>query len=136
MASLCFCYPPPHLRVIIVGFIECNNGRTCNSHPDGCGNKLVLERPDNGVGMVLRVRMTAPEELACFVMGDDGEDGCRVAFLAKEYAAGERGLGLNGAIVRIVDVYLPDNENRSARRLYHHNRGYGIGEIVPKHNNT
>jgi hypothetical protein len=86
--------------------------------------------------MVLRVRMTAPEELACFVMGDDGEDGCRVAFLAKEYAAGERGLGLDGAIVRIVDVYLPDNENRSARRLYHHNRGYGIGEIVPKHNNT
>ena len=44
-----------------------------------------------------------------FVMGDDGEDGCRIAFLAKEYAAAERGLTLNGAIVRTVDVYLPNN---------------------------
>ena len=86
--------------------------------------------------MVLRVRMTAPEELACFVMGDDGKDGCRVAFLAKEYAAGERGLGLNAVIVWIVDVYLPDNENRSARRLYHHNHGYAVGEVVTPHNNT
>jgi len=86
--------------------------------------------------MVLRVRMTAPDELACFVMGDDGEDGCRVAFLAKEYSAGERGLGLNGAIVRIVDVYLPANENRSARRLYHHNRGYTVDEVVTPHNHT
>jgi hypothetical protein len=86
--------------------------------------------------MVLRVPMTAHEELACFVMGDDGKDGGRVAFLAKEYAAGERGLGLNGAIVRIVDVYLPDNKNRSARRLYHHNRGYDVGEVVTPHNHT
>ena len=85
---------------------------------------------------MLRVRMTAPEELACFVMGNDGKDGCHVAFLAKEYAAGERGLGLNGAIVRIMDVYLPDNKNRSACRLYHHNRGYAVGEVVTPHNNT
>ena len=50
-------------------------------------------------------------------MGADGKDGCRVAFLAKEYAAGERGLRLNGAIVRIVEVYLPNNANRPAHRL-------------------
>jgi hypothetical protein len=79
--------------------------------------------------------MTAPEELASFIMGDDGKDGCCVAFLAKEYAAGERGLGLNGAIVRIVDVYLPKNENRSACRLYRHNRGYAFGKVVTPHNN-
>ena len=83
MTSVCFCYPPLHLCFIIVGFIKCNDGRTCNSHLDGCGNKLVLERHDNGVGMVLHVQMMAPKELACFVMGDDGEDGCRVAFWQK-----------------------------------------------------
>ena len=86
--------------------------------------------------MVLCVWMTAPKELACFVMRDDGKDGCRVAFLAEEFAAGERGLGLNGAIVWIVDVYFPDNENRSAHRLYHHNCGYAVGEVVTPHNNT
>jgi hypothetical protein len=36
MTSVCFCYPPPHLCIIIAGFIEYNNGRTHNSHPDGC----------------------------------------------------------------------------------------------------
>jgi hypothetical protein len=69
-------------------------------------------------------------------MGDDGKDDCRVTFLAKEYAVGERGLGLNGAIVRIVAVYLSDNENRSARRLYHHSRGYAVSKVVTPHNNT
>jgi hypothetical protein len=117
-------FPPPHLRIILVGFIETNNGRRCNVHPDGCGNSLVIERADNGVGMKVA------DELAAFVMKSDGTDGCRVAFAAKEYAAGENGLRLDGAIVRIVDVFLPNNPNRTARRLYHHNRGYAIGEIV------
>ena len=31
---------PPHLHIIIVGLIECNNGRTCELHPDGCGNAV------------------------------------------------------------------------------------------------
>ena len=89
-----------------------------------------MERSDHGIGMEFRVRMMAPEELACYIMGADGKDGYRIAFLAKEYAAGERGLRVNGAIVWIVEVFLPDNENGSARRLYHHNYGYVVGEII------
>ena len=53
------------------------------------------------------VRMMAPEELAYYVMGADGKDRCRIAFLAKEYAADERGLHLNGTIVWIVEVFYP-----------------------------
>jgi hypothetical protein len=76
------------------------------------------------------MRTMAPEKLACYVMGADGKDGCRVAFLAKEYAAGKKGLCLNGANVRIIEVFLPDSENRSAHCLYHHNHGYTVGEII------
>jgi len=101
----------------------------CILHPDGCGNSLVLERADHGVGMELRLRMKVPNELACYTVRTDGTDGCRVSFVAKEYTAGEKGAKLNGAIVRIVDVFLPNNPNRTVRRLYHHNRGYAVGKI-------
>ena len=131
-------FPPPDRRIILVGFIETNDGRRCDSHPDGCGNTLVVERADNGVGMDLRLRMKVADELACYVMKPDGTDGCRVAFAAKEYAAGDNGMRLDGAIVRIVDIFLPDNPNRMVRRLYHHNHGYALGEIVsfPVSNNN
>ena len=113
MISVSF-LPPDH-HIILVGFIETSNGRRCACHPDGCGNSLVVERIDNGVGMELRLWMKAADKLACYVMKPDGTDGCRVSFAAKEYAAGENGLWLDGAIVRIVDVFLPDNPNRTVR---------------------
>ena len=131
-------FPPPDCCIILVGFIETNNGCRCDSHPDGCGNFLVVERFDNGVGMELRLRMKVADELACYVIKPDGTDGCCVAFAAKEYAVGENGLRLNGSIVRMVEVFLPDNLNRTVRLLYHHNCGYAVGEIVSfsNENNT
>jgi DNA-binding CsgD family transcriptional regulator len=27
-------------------------------------------------------------------------------------------------------VYSPEHKNRIARRLYHHNRGYAVGEVL------
>ena len=44
--------------------------------------------------------------------------------------AERNGLRFDGATVRIVEMFLPDNPNRTVRRLYHHNRGYAVGEIV------
>ena len=82
------------------------------------------------VGIELWLRMKVADELACYVVRTNGTDDCRVGFMAKEYAAGEKGAKLDGVIVRIVDVFLPDNPNRTARRLYHHNRGYAVAEIV------
>ena len=94
-------YPLPHLRIIIVSFVESNNGRRRNLHPDGCGNSLVLERDDHGVGMQLWLRIMAPGKLACYYIDSDGSDGCCVAFAAKlrggrEMLAIERGSCLDG----------------------------------------
>jgi hypothetical protein len=61
--------------------------------------------------MELWLRMKAVDELVCYVMKPDGTDGCCVSFAAKEYAAGENGLWLDGAIMWIVDVFLPNNPN-------------------------
>ena len=89
-----------------------------------------MERSDHGIEMKFWVRMMVPEESACYVMEADGKDGCRIAFLAKEYAAYKRGLHLNGATVQVVEVLLPYSENRSAHLLYHHNRSYAVGENI------
>ncbi len=118
-------------RIVLVGFLECSNGRSCELHPFGCGNSLVLNRADWGVGVRLRLRMTnAANELACYAIGRDGSDGCRVGFTAREYAAGGNGPRLDGAVVEIVSVFTPDSENRSMRRLYHHNRGYAYAIVL------
>ena len=122
--------PPPERRIIIVGFLPDNNGRSCALHPFGCGNIVVLERADGGVGMLVRLRMLVQNELACFAINPDGSDGCRVAFAAREYAAGENGRRFDGALVCLTAVYSPEDENSTARRLYHRNRGYAVGEIV------
>ena len=99
----------------------------------------MLERDDHGVGMELWLRMKAVDDLACYTIKSDGIDGCHVAFLMKEYRAGDKGLRLIGAIVRIVNVFLPDNPNRTVRCRYHHNYSCAVGKIVslsvPKNNN-
>jgi hypothetical protein len=85
-----------------------------------------------------RLRMKVADEFACYVIKPDGTDGCHVAFATKEYAAGENGLRMNGAIVWMDEVFLHNSPNRTVRCLYHHNCGYAVGEIVSfsKENNT
>jgi hypothetical protein len=80
--------------------------------------------------MLVCLRMLVHDELACFAINPDGSDGCRVAFAAREYAEGENGRSYDGALVRLVAVYSLDDENSTARRLYHCNRGYAVGKIV------
>ena len=117
-------------RIVLVGFLPCDNGRSCEIHPFGCGNSLVLNREDGGVGMRLRLRMTAPHELACYTINGDGTDGCRVCFVAREVTAGGKAAQLNGVVVCVVDVFTSDHKNHAIRRLFHHNRGYAYGRIV------
>ncbi len=118
------------VRIILVGFLPCDNGRSCELHPFGCGNSLVLNRQDYGVGMLLHLRMMVPHELSCYTINDDGSDGCLVCFVARAYAAGENGRRLDGRTVRIIQVFKCDDANRSMRRLYHHNRGYAYARLV------
>ena len=68
--------PPPGCRIVIVGFLTDNNGCSCALHPFGCGNIMVLQSTDGGLGMHLRIRMIVPDELACFAINPDGSDGC------------------------------------------------------------
>ena len=122
--------PPPEQLVPIVGFIATNNGRTCEEHRFGCGNVLLLGRPAHGCGVLLRLRKTSPNELAACFVRPDGSDGCRVGFTPHEHAVGARGCSLDGALVRLLEVYTPEHPNSHCRALYHRNRGYAIAEIV------
>ena len=37
---------------------------------------------------------------------------------------------LDGAVVKITEVFTPDHENRTIQCLYHHNRGYAYAIAV------
>lgn len=111
------------MRIVLVGFLPDGHGRSCERHPYGCGNAL-LESPGNGVGTMVRLRLVEETNLAGHLVREDGTDGCRVCFTAREYAIGPNACRLDGALVKITEVYLPDSVNSSMRMLYHRNRGY------------
>ena len=117
-------------RIVLVSFLPDGNGRSCELHPFGCGNILVVNRDDMGVGLHLRLRSFVRNELACYTMNSNGSDGCHVCFTAWEYAAGDNDRWLDGAIVQITDVFMADDENRSMHRLFHHNHGYAYAVVL------
>ena len=117
-------------RIVLVGFLPDSNGRCCAQHPFGCGNALVLNRDDMGVGLRLHLCSFVRNELACCTMNADGSDGCRVCFTAREYAAGGNDCSLDGAIIEITDVSSADHNNRSMRYLFHRNRGYASAVVL------
>ena len=49
---------------------------------------------------------------------------------AREYAMGHTALKLDGLVVKITQVFLPDTINSSMRALFHRNRGYAYAEPV------
>ena len=111
-------------RVVLVSFLPDGNGRRCALHPFGCGNVLVLNQEDMGVGLRLHLHSFVRNNLVCYTINDDGSDGCHVCFTAREYAAGDNDCRLDGVIVKIMDVSSTDHENRSMCHLFHCNRGY------------
>ena len=63
-------------RIVLVGFLERNNRHSCELHPFGCGDSLVLNRDDWGVDLHLRLcTMKAANELACYIISSNGSDG-------------------------------------------------------------
>ena len=93
--------------IVLVSLLECNNARSCELHPFGCGNSLVLNKEDWGVGLHLHLcMMKVANELICYFVGSNGSDGCRIGFVAREYAAGDNGPWLDGAIVEIMTWYF------------------------------
>ncbi len=63
--------PSPECRIIIVSFLLDNNKWSCGLHPFGCGNIVVLHCDGGGVGMLVRLRMLVPDELACIAVNPD-----------------------------------------------------------------
>ena len=45
-------------RIVLVGFLPCDNGRGCDLHRFGCGNSLVINWADHGV-----------RSLSCLIFG-------------------------------------------------------------------
>ena len=110
------------VQIVLVGFLPDNHGWKCDAHPFGCGNAFI-EEEGNGVGRLIRLRLIEKTHLAGYAVQDDGTDGCCVCFAAEEYAIGNTVGKLNGAILRIMDVFTPDCANSSMRALYHCNCG-------------
>ena len=116
--------------VFLSVFLPDSNGRSCSSHPFGCGNSMVLNRDDLGVGMHLRLRCFVRHELACYTIDENGSDGCRVCFTAREYAAGDNDLRLDGATVKITEVFTAEHVNCMMQHLFFHNCGYAYAVVV------
>ena len=70
----------------------------------------MVNRDDGGVGLRLRLRSFVEHELACYTINNNGSDGCHVCFTAREYAAGDSGIHLDGMIVQIIEVLSADHE--------------------------
>jgi hypothetical protein len=117
------------MKIVLVGFLPSGHGRSCGEHPYGCGNAFI-ESADNGVGRLVRLRLVEMTNLAVYDVRDDGTDGCRICFTAREYAIGKNAQMLDGVMLRITEVFLPDSPNSSMRALYHRNRGYAYAETV------
>ena len=117
-------------RIVLVGFLPDGNGRSCELHPFGCGNSLVVNRVDSGVGLCLRLRSFVRNELAGYTIHDDGSEGCHVCFAAREYAAGDNDRRLDGAIVQIVEVFTSNHPNSTMCHMFHHNRGYASAIVL------
>jgi hypothetical protein len=125
--------PPAHLHIVLVGFTHASNGRSCPKHPGGCGEVLVFDEEDSGVGIKFRLRITNPNELGVFMIKEDGSDGCRVTYAARQYATQENAARYDGARVRLVQVFTRFHENPSCRQLAYRNFGYGDAEIMACH---
>jgi len=117
-------------RIVLVGFLPDANRRSCELHPFGCGNSMVVNRVDSCVGLCLRLHLFVKNELVGYIINDDGSEGCCICFAAREYAAGENDRRLDGAIIKIVEVFTADHPNSTMRRLLHHYRGYAYATVL------
>ena len=82
------------------------------------------------MGRLVHLRLVEKTNLAVHEVRDDGSDGCRICFTAWEYAIGQNAQRLDGILLTVTEVFLPDSPNSSMRHLYHRNHGYAYDETV------
>ena len=83
------------VRIVFIGFLPDNHGRSCEAHPYGCGN-VFIEGVGNGVGRLVCLRLVEKVHLSCYVMKFDGTDGCCNCFAAHEYGTVDTNMAGNG----------------------------------------
>eukprot|EP00956_Cyclotella_meneghiniana_P022829 scaffold43575_cov41-Cyclotella_meneghiniana.AAC.2 len=122
--------------VILVGLSHHSNGRSCSKHRGGCGIHHFMMKENLGVGTIVQaVWLDDAEQLPVHVLLEDGSLGCRVGFIAKQYATPYRGRYFDGTVIEILDVYSSDAKktpNPAQRALAHRNCGYAHGFIHVK----
>ena len=91
---------------------------------------MVLNCDDLGGGIHLHLRYFVLRKLACYTIEENSSDGCLVCFMAREYAAGDNDLCLDGAVMEITEVFAAEHANRTMRRLFFHNCGYANAVVV------
>ena len=111
--------------IILVGFLPNNHSCSCEVHPYGCGNALI-DSDGNGEGRLVRLHLVAGTHLAGYAVRRLRH----TCFAACEYATCESAQVLHGSLLGIMEVFLPDSDNRSMRALYHCNRGYAYADVV------
>jgi hypothetical protein len=117
------------VRIVLVGCLPYNHGCSCSEHPYGCGIALI-QAHGNGVGLLIRLHLVEKIHLAGHKVNDNGSDGYRDCFAAREYLSGETARQFDGALLRITEVFLCNSPNTSIRALYYRNRGYAYAEMV------
>lgn len=122
--------------IIVVGLSHHSNGRSCSKHPGGCGIHHIMQAENLGVGTIVQaVWNERAEQLPVYVLLEDGCLGCRVGFVAKQYATKIRGKYYDGALIELRQVYSPDvkkTPNPAERALAHRNCGYANAAIIDK----
>ena len=70
------------------------------------------------------------DKIAAYFVKRHGSNRCRVGFTPREQTVGERGSILDGAFVRVFEVFTPEHPNSHCCSLYYRNHGYALAEIV------
>ncbi len=117
------------MKLVLVGFLPDCHGCSCDTNPYGCRNAFI-ESVGNGVSRFVHLHLVDKTNLAVHEVQEDGTDGCCICFIAREYSCGPHAHKLDGVLLRITEVFLPDSENRSMRALYHRNCGYKYAKTV------
>ena len=85
------------MRIVLVDFLPDGHGRSCGTHPFGCGNAFI-ESAGNGVGRLVHLRLVEKMNHTVHEVREDGSDGCCICFTVWEYAIGENAQRLDGLL--------------------------------------
>ena len=116
-----------------MGFLPCNNGQSCEMNPFGCGNLLVLNQGDYGVGMLLQLRMMVTNELSCYTINSNCANGVVFVLLCMNTPPWRMGIGWMEPPSALLMCSI-DDKNHMMQCLYHNTGDYVYARVVNYNN--